>query len=147
MLQFSQFVCALSYSVWDVFNQFLFKDATDRRKICSDQKRFFIAISLYPLSFFASTPFKVNKRNWRAMGKGTTQISIHLDSVHLRSNWNASNQIKLCLLLGGVYNSGDARLKSHSSYFVERYVYLMLRLEWNIRVLNLPNPALYNHSL
>ena len=58
MLQFSQFVWALSYSVWDVFNKFLLIDATDRSKISSDQKRFFIALSLYPLSFFANTPFK-----------------------------------------------------------------------------------------
>ena len=41
-----------SYSVWDVFNNFLLIDATDRSKISSDQKRFFI-----PLSFFANTPF------------------------------------------------------------------------------------------
>ena len=47
------------YSVWDVFNNFLLIDATDRSKISSDQKRFFIALSLYPLSFFANTPFKV----------------------------------------------------------------------------------------
>ena len=58
MLQFSQFVWALSYSVWDVFNKFLVIDATHRSKISSDQKRFFIALSLYPLSFFANTPFK-----------------------------------------------------------------------------------------
>ena len=58
MLQFSQFVWALSYSVWDVFNNFLLIDAADRSKISSDQKRFFIALSLYPLSFFANTPFK-----------------------------------------------------------------------------------------
>ena len=30
----------------------------ERGKISSDQKRFFIALSLYPLSFFANTPFK-----------------------------------------------------------------------------------------
>ena len=58
MLQFSEFVWALSYSVWDVFNNFLFIEATDRSKSSSDQKRFFIALSLYPLSFFANTPFK-----------------------------------------------------------------------------------------
>ena len=58
MLQFSEFVWTLSYSVWDVFNNFLLIDATDRGKISSDQKRFFIALSLYPLSFFANTPFK-----------------------------------------------------------------------------------------
>ena len=60
MLQFSEFVWALSYSVWDVFNNFLLIDATDRSKISRDQKRFFIALSLYPLSFFANTPFKIN---------------------------------------------------------------------------------------
>ena len=59
MLQFSEFVWALSYSVLDVFNKFLLIDATDRRKISSDQKRFFIALSLYTLSFFANTPVKV----------------------------------------------------------------------------------------
>ena len=58
MLQFSQFIWSLSYSVWDVFNNFLLIDATDRSKISCDQKRFFIALSLYPLSFFANTPFK-----------------------------------------------------------------------------------------
>ena len=63
MLQFSEFVWALSYSLWDVLNSFLFIDATDRSKISGDQKRFFIALSLYPLSFFANTPFK--SEHWR----------------------------------------------------------------------------------
>ena len=58
MLTFSQFVWTPCYSVWDVFNDFLLIDATDRSKISGDQKRFFIAFSLYPLSFFANTPFK-----------------------------------------------------------------------------------------
>ena len=58
VLQFSQFVWPLNYSVWDVFNNFLLIDATDRSKISSNQKRFFIALSRYPLSFFANTPFK-----------------------------------------------------------------------------------------
>ena len=62
MLQFSQFVRALSYSVLVVFNNFLLIDATtDRSKIISDQKRFFIALSLYPLSFFVNTHFKKSK--------------------------------------------------------------------------------------
>ena len=59
MLQFSQFVWPLNYSVWDVFNNFLLIDATDRSENSSDQKRFFIALSLYFLSFFANTPFKI----------------------------------------------------------------------------------------
>ena len=58
MLQFSQFVWTPCYSVRDVIKNFLFIDATDRSKIIGDQKRFFIALSLYPLSFFANTPFK-----------------------------------------------------------------------------------------
>ena len=58
MLQFSEFVWALSYSGWDVFNNFLLIDATDRSKIISDQKRVFIALSLYPLSFFENSSFK-----------------------------------------------------------------------------------------
>ena len=62
MLQFSQFVWTPCYSVWDVLNNFLLIDATDRNKISSDQKRFFIALSLYPLTFFANTPFKEPRR-------------------------------------------------------------------------------------
>ena len=59
MLQFSEFVWALRSAGWDVFNNFLLIDATDKSKISGDQKRFFIALSLYPLSFFANTPFKI----------------------------------------------------------------------------------------
>ena len=58
MLQFSEFVWPRRYSVWDVCINFLLIDATDRSKISSDQKRFFIELSLYPLSFLANTPFK-----------------------------------------------------------------------------------------
>ena len=43
MLQFYEFVWAQSYSVLDVFNKFLLIDATDRSKISSDQKRFFLS--------------------------------------------------------------------------------------------------------
>ena len=56
MLQFSQFVWPLSYLVLDAFNNFLLIDATDRSKICSDQKRFFIALSLYPFHFSRTLP-------------------------------------------------------------------------------------------
>ena len=60
MLQFSQFVWPLSYSVWDVFNNFLLIDATDRSKILSDQKRFFISLSLYPFHFSGTLPLREN---------------------------------------------------------------------------------------
>ena len=58
MLHISEFVWTLRSSVLVVFNNFLLIDATARCKISSDQKRFFIALSLYPLSFFANTPCK-----------------------------------------------------------------------------------------
>ena len=57
ILHLSKFVWTLRSSVWVVFNNFFLIDATD--KISSDQKRVFIALSLYPLSLFANTPFKV----------------------------------------------------------------------------------------
>ena len=79
MLHLFEFVWALRSSVLVVFNNFLLIDATDRSKI-SNQKRFFIALdatdrskisdqkrffftelSLYPLSFFANSPFKTEK--------------------------------------------------------------------------------------
>ena len=41
-----------------VYFNFLLTDATDRSKFSSDQKRLFFAVSLYPLLFFANTPFK-----------------------------------------------------------------------------------------
>ena len=52
------FSICINYSVLIVFNNFLLIDATDRSKISSDQKRLIFAVSLYPLSFFANTPFK-----------------------------------------------------------------------------------------
>ena len=59
MLHLSEFVWTLRSSVLVVFDNFLLIDATDRSKISSNQKRFFIALSLSPLSFFANTPFKI----------------------------------------------------------------------------------------
>ena len=58
MLHLSEFVWTLRSSVLVVFNNILLIDTTDRSKISSDQMRFFIALSLYTLSFFANTPFK-----------------------------------------------------------------------------------------
>ena len=47
------------FLVWVVFTNFLLIDATDRCKISSDLKPLFFAVSLYSLSFFANTPFKL----------------------------------------------------------------------------------------
>jgi len=38
-------------------------DATDRSKISSDQKRFFIALSLYPFHFSRTRPLRLQKFN------------------------------------------------------------------------------------
>ena len=66
MLHLSEFVWILRSSVLVVFNNFLLIDATDRSKISSDQKRFFIALSLYSLSFFANTPFNDLERSFKS---------------------------------------------------------------------------------
>ena len=74
MLYLSEFVWTLRSSVLVVFNNFVLIDATDRSKISSDQKRIFIALSLYPLSFFANTPFKfiqANLKKWDSILSNT----------------------------------------------------------------------------
>ena len=81
MLQFSEFVWPLSYSVLDVFNNFLLIDPTDRSTISSDQKRFFISLSLYPLSFFTNTPFNESsfcQKLWFYNPKKTKSCKIKL---------------------------------------------------------------------
>jgi len=65
MLHLSEFVWTLRSSVLVVFNNFLLIDATERRKIRSDQKRFFIALSLYPFHFSRTLPLiKKNYENF-----------------------------------------------------------------------------------
>ena len=79
MLQFSEFVWTLSYSVWDVFNKFLLIDATDWIKTSSDQQRFFIALSLYPHSFSANTPLKNTgcpNKHWNSMMNSMSSFQI-----------------------------------------------------------------------
>jgi len=63
MLYLAEFVWTLCPSGLVIVNNFLLIDATDRSKISSDQKRFFIALSQYPLSFLANIPFKNNFKN------------------------------------------------------------------------------------
>ena len=69
MLQLSELVWTLRSSTWVVFNDFLLIYATDRSKISIDQKRLFFAVSLYPLSFFANTPFilEIKKKRDQAL--------------------------------------------------------------------------------
>ena len=97
MFQLPQFVWALRSWVRNVFVNFLHIDATDRSKISTDQKRFFIALSLYPLSFFANTPFKLNN-NW---GKTTKRVmnDLRLKSFDLRSNIHLVGGVNDAVLL------------------------------------------------
>ena len=82
IFQLSEFVWTLRSSVWVVFNNFPLIDATDRINISSNQKGFIFAASLYPLSFFANTPFNptvqfklFNKPTPRVMYKISVKIS------------------------------------------------------------------------
>ena len=118
MLQFSQFVWPLSYSVWEVFNNFLIIDATDRSKISSDQRRFFIVLSLYPHSYFASTPFKIIlnfnwqeniqccncRRYWRVLRNDSCSsrdrwflITLFEHTGCLRKTWQKQDNLKVVL--------------------------------------------------
>ena len=63
-------------------NNFLLLDATDRSKISGDQKRFFIALSLYPLSFFANIPFKSEEMN-----RMNTCVSLVLGTPKNQYSW------------------------------------------------------------
>ena len=92
MLQFSEFVWALRSSVWVDFNNFLLLDAKDRSKISSDQKRFFIALSLYPLSFFANTPFKKEDHSHIKRQRNLYPCSI--------AAYFDSSDVVLCIFLG-----------------------------------------------
>ena len=58
MLHLSEFVWSMDTTFFGInrFNNFLLIDATDRSKISSDQKRFFIALSLYPPHFSRTLP-------------------------------------------------------------------------------------------
>ena len=62
LLQFSEFVWTLCSSVWVVFNNCLLINATDRSKISSNHHRIFFDVSLYHISFFTNTPYKINLR-------------------------------------------------------------------------------------
>ena len=88
MLQFSQFVRTLPSSVWDFFNNFLLIDATDRSKISSDQKRFFIALSLYPFSFFANTVCRKSQKISTASDQYFLSYVIYRNREHLAKEKN-----------------------------------------------------------
>ena len=84
MLQLSEFVWTLCSSLWVFFNNFFLIDATDRSKTSSDQKCLFFAVRLYPLSFFANTPFKFVVLDLTSVVSGMLVEEIMYTSTHLR---------------------------------------------------------------
>ena len=62
MLKFSEFVWTLRSLIWVVYINFLLINATDRSKISSNHHRIFFDVSLYHISFFTNTPYKINLR-------------------------------------------------------------------------------------
>ena len=94
MLQLSDFVWALRSSVWVVFNNFLLIDATDRSKISSDQKCVFFAVSLYPLSFFANTPFNVWIFDGTIKLRGHSKIKLSIFVWSLKEKWELNRSIQ-----------------------------------------------------
>ena len=85
MLQLSQFGWTLRSSVKVLSNNFLLIDATDRNKISSDQKRLFFDVSLYPLSFFANTPFKINIQKREGLSNFKNRFLIFLYYIQERT--------------------------------------------------------------
>ena len=69
MLQFSNIVWLLSYSVWDVFNNFLLIDATDKRLVAV-KRLIFRHKSIQPFHYSRTLPLKVlnadNSCSWNA---------------------------------------------------------------------------------
>ena len=49
---------------------FLLRDATDRSKNSSDQKRLYFTVNLYPLSFFKKNPFNYKYERHNVVEKG-----------------------------------------------------------------------------
>ena len=110
-LQFSQFVWTLRSSLWDVFHNFLLIDATDRSKSSSDQKRFFIALSLYPLSFFANTPFKDSFETYETfLRRIFTEFERKVDVQNHEFGWVRFQNRFLKLL-----NNDDKKCKQNST--------------------------------
>ena len=105
---------------------FLLIDATDWNKISGDQKRFFIALSLYPLSFFANTPFKskiyFSFQLRRTVNKWMGNFPCFSSSINISSTLIISiarvliNELSFC-----------HKLRFYNSYILELYLKLIDR--------------------
>ena len=110
----------------------LFIDATDRSKISSDQKRFFITLSLYPLSFFANTPFKKKFLTLTPFIPSVNSISTLVLLQILTSQFN-----QYLLFTLNLYGFRIEKNKAHVEITGNRSTF-----EFPIRV-NLSGPTLY----
>ena len=95
-------------------NKFLLIDATDKSKISSDQKRFFITLSLYPLSFSANTPFNIKPitLNW-TKGGGQTYATLVVQLCCLLASHNFGLTHKY-----GKTNLPGCTSKQFNSFFI-----------------------------
>ena len=116
----SEFIWMLRSSVSVVFNNFLLIDTTNRSKISSDQTRSFFAVSLYPLLFFANTPFNFALCNRDVQRQLVLQPTVHV-SQHLNVHQGPGRHQEPVLL----------DLESAVSIFFKRIEFLSQSLIWN----------------
>ena len=120
MLQLSEFVWTLPSSTWVVFKKFFLIDTTGRSKISSDQTRYFFAVVLYPLLFFANTPFNFALCNRDVQRQLVLQPTVHV-SQHLNVHQGPGRHQEPVLL----------DLESAVSIFFKRIDFLSQSLIWN----------------
>ena len=97
-------------------SRFLLTDATDRSKISGDQKRFFIALSLYPLSFSRTLPLT---NLWSVLLINLWSVLlINLWSVLLINLWSVLS-IMLNDCLNGILYNERRKHKGHQNLFLE----------------------------
>ena len=114
MFQLPQFVWARRSSVWDVFINFLLIDATERSKISADQKRFFIALSLYPFSFFANTPFKLIWNHVMSFSTSKCFVFLYLSQFLNKAPYTEAH---ISLSNGDAGESGYSKVTKQLLYF------------------------------
>ena len=144
------------------FNNVLLIDATGRSNISSDQKRLFFAVSLYPLSFFANTSFKLLILSNPSFTFSTTSLiyatvqcfvqlpetcknmSIiifqesknfkYLWSTAFKSAWvNTRNMIFLLELWKNTYNTNTTRFDAFYKVLLCTAQYITMGIYFNIK--------------
>ena len=127
MLQFSQFAWTLSYSVWDVFNNFLLIDTTGRSRISSDQKRFFYRIKPIPPFIFREHIKKTWWKEFRRSG----------DTVHPKNQEKHFCRLKTFPDTGlpTKYETSETTVKKFTVFTVNFYLSLTKHWEYYSRTI------------